>query len=907
MSLEKRQKPDTDLVKRSQQLMNKISHGCLAEQGFGGFSASLYDTSWVSMITKTDSEGVRQWVFPETFAWVLRHEDESWGANSSSVDVILNTMASLLSLLEHRAVDAAEGRANIEHVDYEWRVSRSIETLSKALVSWDVGSSLHVGFEILIPSLLDQLKQRGIDLDFPGKQELSDLHQRKLSKFRPELVTSKLQTTLLHSLEGLIGKVDFGSLKHHCTVYGGMMGSPASTAAYLIYSSVWDEAAEQYLRNVVQNCEGVPSAFPTPIFEISWTISTLLGSGYVVDDFSHDDIKHIIIYLQQHFEKQQGLLGFAPSFVPDADDTARSLFALSHLETQMDPSSMVEYFEAPEHFQTYKLERNPSFSANANTLLCLLRVPNPTAFVPQIEKATRFLISCWVNGDLRDKWNLAAEYSYMLLANALLDLVVAWSEGHLTALSLEELVRADIPIVLSQLFSKTLAGQCEDGSWGHSAERTAYSVLLLAYVSRLPWPVSLRDIALASFLRGKSYLKRHASEWSVGEYIWVEKINYRLPILCETYCLAAMKISADERVWSSEVKSIFTLSANHLKTMPKFLGQLPIFQDAAPDMLLLAIAEARFYQVKLKIIRLNIFPRDNIGMSKDKYLDFISVCWTTVNATTDFPLSGDIMWQMMVISMLNYQVDEYMESVVGSLPESCLSELKCEIRAACSDLCHGQASSPRVSDVSEVILRYIRHIRHHPCVMKCAPSAQREVADELDKFLHAHMAHNADNNNTKFEKGQSYFDWVRNTGANDTSCPYSFSFFICLISCEGRQLCISTAKQRYLARALGLHLATMCRQYNDFGSYARDKQENNLNSLDFPDFNGVISEDLSLARKQDLMDIAEFERSCMRVCFARLSSEIGVMASARIRAFINVTDLFGQIYVARDIASRMNK
>lgn len=907
MATEKEQTPNTGLVNRSQQLVNRISQGCQAEHGFGGFSASLYDASWVSMVTKRDSMGVRHWVFPEAFEYVLLHQDECWETYSSPVDMILKTMASLLAILEHRAVDAAEGRVNSENVDYERRIFHSITALFTALHSWDVGSSLHVGFEILVPSLLHQLKQRGVDLDFPGKEELNLLHQKKLSKFSPEMVTSKYQTTMLHSLEGLIGKVDFGKLRHHCTADGGMMGSPASTAAYLIHSPVWDDAAEQYLKHVIQNCEGVPSAFPTPIFETSWTISTLLASGYAIDDFPCDDIRRISSYLQQHLERQHGLLGFAPTLVPDADDTARSYFALSYLKTDMDPAPMVKYFEASEHFQTYKLERNPSFSANANILLCLLRAANPSAFASQIEKAARFLISCWVSGELRDKWNLAAEYSHMLLANALLDLVVAWSKGHLTTPSIEELIKTDIPIVVSQLFSKTVADQWEDGSWGHSVERTAYSILLLAYISRLPWPVSLHKVACASLLRGKGYLKLHASEWSEGEYIWIEKINYRLPILCEAYCLAAMKVSADEKAWTSEVKDIFTVSEKYLETMSKFLEQLPLFQSASPDRLLFAMVEARFYQVKLNGIRLDIFPRDNLRMSKDKYLEFIPVCWTTVNATNGFPLSGEIMWDMMVISMLNYQVDEYMESVVGGLPESSLSELKSVIEAACFDSPPGPAPSPRLSEVTDVILRFIRHVRHHRRVLGCPPRAQMEVAEELRKFLHAHMEHNADNSNIKSAKGRSYFDWVRSTGANDTSCPYSFSFFTCLISCEGRQPCISTAKQRYFARALGLHLATMCRQYNDFGSCSRDQQENNLNSLDFSEFNGIISEHSIVSRKQDLMDIADFERSCMQVCFSHLSGEIDDMAAARIKAFIDVTDLFGQIYVAQDIASRLKR
>lgn len=38
---------------------------------------------------------------------------------------------------------------------------------------------------------------------------------------------------------------------------------------------------------------------------------------------------------------------------------------------------------------------------------------------------------------------------------------------------------------------------------------------------------------------------------------------------------------------------------------------------------------------------------------------------------------------------------------------------------------------------------------------------------------------------------------------------------------------------QYYSASIARHLATMCRQYNDYGSIARDTEEANLNSLDF--------------------------------------------------------------------------
>jgi hypothetical protein len=56
---------------------------------------------------------------------------------------------------------------------------------------------------------------------------------------------------------------------------GSMMGSPSSTAAYLMNVSQWDDAAERYLRDAIENgnrlYEGmVTNVFPISTFEFAW-------------------------------------------------------------------------------------------------------------------------------------------------------------------------------------------------------------------------------------------------------------------------------------------------------------------------------------------------------------------------------------------------------------------------------------------------------------------------------------------------------------------------------------------------------------------------------------------------------------------------------------------------------------
>ncbi|CAK48654.1 Ent-kaurene synthase [Aspergillus niger ATCC 13496] len=940
-----------DVVTRAQHLVTGIAKGCQNQTGFGGFSISLYDTAWLSMVTKKDQNGVQHWLFPESFQYVLRQQgkDGCWGPQVTLLDTILCTMACLLSLLAHRSSPLSDQNGDYQHEAklLDSRISRAEIALQQALQQWDVASTLQVGSEVLVPSLLQQLSRHGIELQFPGKQDLMKLREKKLAKFQPGMVTSKRQTTLLHSLEGLIGAVEFDELAHHCTEYGGMLGSPASTAAYLIYSSTWDDAAEKYLRRIVGHygsCGGVPSGFPTPIFETSWVISTLLDNGFQITDFAREDIQTITTYLSQLLTKQQGTLGFAPGFVPDADDTARALLTQALCEIDMDPAPLIHSFEAINHFKTYELERNSSFSANANVLLALLFAPDSARYSAQIRKAMEFMLREWNSGILRDKWNLASEYSEMLFAHALVRFLHVRGQGILSSLP-SELAESRVPIALCQLLSRAVRDQSENGSWRGSAERTAYRILLLAHGLKLPWPQDVRQLVLDSIRKGRDYLASHTDDWTDGDYIWIEKVTYKLPILAETYILAAMKIPLDQQhTWTSELLQVFDFPKKKLHAMSLFFSHIPVLRNPSEKTILLAVIEATFYTRRLREHRLDIFPRDNMGLTPDKYLDYIPCAWTCVNIVSGFPLSGTVLWEMMVISLLNYQVDEYMESVVALLDQDQISSLNALIETECSpglppiDLddsgkgcfqCSNKsdnntpilASAPlkgTIPEVQAVIQKYIRHIRHHPCICRYPVNARKLVLHELRQFLRAHLAHNANNAAMRCsssgkdgarqgQQHEMYFDWVRTTGATDTSCLYSFAFFCCLISRDS-SFCLVSPQQGYLGRALGLHLATMCRQYNDYGSQQRDAEEQNLNSLDFSEFTTQEAEPGALntrRQREALMEIAEFERACMELSFEKLSNTLDLATSGMIKAFIDVTDLFGQMYVIQDIASRI--
>jgi hypothetical protein len=241
-------------------------------------SVNPYDTAWVSMLFKPiDNECTQQWLFPESYAFLLDTQttDGSWYSDVSDLDALLSTLAALLALLKHQRQPKISGCPPTP--DLTMRISRAVSWLETKLKDFDLETCTdNVGFEILVPSLLRLLEEYHVFFDIPGMQALTALANQKMAKFDriAQALYGGYQATALHSLEAFIGKVDFDRLKC-CKRNGGMLGSPSSTAAYLMYASEWDDEAEQFLRDAFQFGQGkgnggIASAYPIEVFEMSW-------------------------------------------------------------------------------------------------------------------------------------------------------------------------------------------------------------------------------------------------------------------------------------------------------------------------------------------------------------------------------------------------------------------------------------------------------------------------------------------------------------------------------------------------------------------------------------------------------------------------------------------------------------
>jgi hypothetical protein len=341
------------------------------------------------------------------------------------------------------------------------------------------------------------------------------------------------------------------------------------------------------------------------------------------------------------------------------------------------------------------------------------------------------------------------------------------------------------------------------------------------------------------------------------------------------------------------------------------------------------MVEAKHHTIDLTTGKNTVLTMTDPG--KKKYLGYIPVIWLLSNQINKQALSANVITEMLRFSQLTYQIDEYMETTIAALPSNQAAMLESWIKDECSKTTskshtNGSTGSEALQNgnrkgslingkstangrpgplfgIQTTLRAIIQYVLHHPTFLASPALIQQHLATDLSAYLLAHMRQNIDNaalktNNSSTEL-PSYFVWARSTGANHTSCPLAFRFFTCLINPSTQPF--ATAQAQYYISSLAQHLATLCRQYNDYGSIARDAEEHNLNSVDFPEFR--VSAGATQA-KSDLMAIAECERKLMETSFEALKGVVCADEVEKVRVLVDVTDLFGRLYVAKDVTGR---
>ncbi|KAF5576188.1 ent-kaur-16-ene synthase [Fusarium pseudoanthophilum] len=936
-------KSDNDLVSAARSLLDRAFKSHHSYYGLCSTSPQVYDTAWVAMIPKT-TDNVKNWLFPECFHYLLKTQaaDGSWGQLPTTQTAgILDTASAVLALLSHvreplQPLDVSPDEINL-------RIDLGIASLKRQLAVWhDVEETNHIGVELIVPALLSMLEKQ-LDLapfEFPCRDILDKMHEEKLGHFDLEKVYGK-PSSVLHSLEAFLGKLDFDRLSHHL-YHGSMMASPSSTAAYLIGASKWDDEAENYLMHVIQNGAGhgdggISGTFPTTHFECSWIIATLLKGGFTVKQIDCDGLRGLSTILIDALRDENGVIGFAPH-TADVDDTAKALLALSLVNHPFSPNTMIKVFEGKEHFTTFGSERDPSLTSNLHVLLCLLKQPDLSQYHSQILKTTFFICQWWWDSDnhVKDKWNLSHLYPTMLLVEAFTEVLHLIDDDELASL-FDENLKCKIGLSLFQAVLRITLSQDDDGSWRGYREHTCYAILALSQARHVCFFTHMLDKLQSCIDRGVSWLKSRSLHSQ--DLTWTSKTAYEVGFVAEAYKLAALQsASLDVPVATVGHSLTSAVPSPELEQYLRLVRKTALFSSLDEWELRASIIESSFFVPLLQAQRVAIFPRDNIKIDEDKYLSIIPFTWIGCNNRARVFPSNRWLYDMMYLSLLGYQIDEYMEAVAGptfgdiSLLRQTIDKIidNTGIKSARTNgITHNgnghKHESPDITQVEDTLTRFTHSVLKHRDVLRSSSPDQNTLRQEFRTFMHAHVTQIEDN--SRFSKQissnvfsspeQSYFQWVNSTGGSHVACAYSFAFSNCLMSAnlfQGRDA-FPSVTQKYLISSVMRHATNMCRIYNDFGSIARDNAERNVNSMHFPEFAVCNGTAQSLdERKKRLSQIGTYEQDCLDRALDALErqsrDDAGDCAGSKeerklkiVKLFCDVTDLYDQLYVIKDLSS----
>ncbi|KAL9228083.1 hypothetical protein vseg_003699 [Gypsophila vaccaria] len=377
--------------------------GMLKSMEDGEISISAYDTAWVALVK--DANGGPQ--FPASLKWIVdnQHSDGSWGDTVifNAHDRLISTLACVIAL---KSWDL-----------YPLMCRKAMAFIEENICKLEDEQAEHmpIGFEIAFPALIEIARSHGIEIDpsaSPALREIYDMRNLKLTRI-PKDILHRMPTTLLHSLEGMVG-LDWEKLLKLQSQDGSFLFSPSSTAYALMQTN--DVNCLRYLDNIVRKFNGgVPNVYPVDLFEHIWVVDRLHRLG--VSRFFEPEIKEIMSYINRYWTKN-GICWARNSEVQDIDDTAMA-FRLLRLHGYDVSADVFKNFEKDGEFVCFAGQSTQAVTGMYNLLRASqLQYPGETILDKARNFSYNFLREMQASNLLFDKWiitkDLPGEVTYAL-------------------------------------------------------------------------------------------------------------------------------------------------------------------------------------------------------------------------------------------------------------------------------------------------------------------------------------------------------------------------------------------------------------------------------------------------------------------------------------------------------------
>ena len=468
-----------------------------------------YDTSWAARLINEDGS----MAYPNILEKLTgrQRSDGSWGSRIRYIhDRLLSTLAVVLVLSNF----GGRQRDREQLLAGERYIWRHVDQLRH-------DAHRTIGFEMLLPTLLAEGREQGLDLPYAQLRRYEHERAKKL-RLLPTQLLFKTRTSAHFSLEAFAGRDDIEAASGLLMEDGSVASSPSATAFLLSQFPDWRSRyprSTEYLEDLLRRWDGgLPTVAPCGTFTRTFALYYLYY-GNLLDERARLLRPHIE-YLLEHWRPEG--LSWTPGTIPNSDDTATALLALHRAGYEVNGTCLLAY-ERDTHFTVLEHEVDPSISANLHILEALETLPERER--PRVrDKILGYVLrarqydSFW-----SDKWHASVYYPTSMALMVL--------PSH---------VRDEMDETLRWL----LFTQHANGAWGQympTREETALTLLALLRYHR-----TVRPLPYESLRRAAEYLVANAfSPDDSDPELWISKALYAPPWVVKSAILAALGLYHD--------------------------------------------------------------------------------------------------------------------------------------------------------------------------------------------------------------------------------------------------------------------------------------------------------------------------------------------------------------------------
>jgi hypothetical protein len=500
----------------------------------GLVSANPYDTAWVALVPSLTDRSKPAW--PQTLQYLRDQQliDGGWGSEYVfyAHGQTINTLAVLRAFLEW-------GYPGDEVV-----VAAGVEALhlyADQLIHEPYES---IGFEILLPKLIQEIKPFDLDLPYKAWATYEQQTAQKMALIGQLWPDYNVPRTWWFSMETLPEERLAAIDERILNVHGSVATSPAATAAYLRAKRLHGQdspMAAAYIDHVLRvSGNGAGFCYPLEQFEMIWTIDSLRRAGL---EPTSPHLAPLMHKLNRTWQAASQGISWSQSFpIADGDTTAVAFTVLSWAGYQPDDTAFRTFWNS-QGYLTYPDELVASVSANVHALAALRYGPDNQEY-----EDMKLNIREWLServsskGQLHDKWHFSPLYATSRAVNSF----AGWDDG-----------------LSHRCIEYLLMHQHENGGWGSTGranlEETSYAVLGLvagykAGLIKTKTPLKKAD----------AYFKQHVGT-TPNETLWIGKSLYQPPGVVEANIFAAKvalkKLDVDYQrpsLWANPASPYFT-------------------------------------------------------------------------------------------------------------------------------------------------------------------------------------------------------------------------------------------------------------------------------------------------------------------------------------------------------------